>query len=72
MSSTKELDPALAKAILERRWGASLSLALLIGYASFELEGYSLDDLLKAHFGEEAFKNEYNSFMDEPGSNGYR
>lgn len=71
MGITKELDPTLARAILERRWGAPLSLALLIGYASFKLEGYFLDDLLKANFGEEAFKREYNSYMDEPGSNGY-
>ena len=71
MSNTTELDPALAKAILERRWGAPLSLALLIGYASFELEGYSLDDLLKVNFGDEVYKREYDSYMNEPGSNGY-
>ncbi len=71
MSNTTELNPTLAKAILERRWGAPLSLALLIGYASFELEGYSLDDLLKVNFGDDAYKKEYDSYMNEPGSNGY-
>lgn len=71
MAIPERLTPALAKRILEERWSPPLSLALLIGIEPFELEGYSLDDLLKANFGEEAFKAAYDSFMNEPGSNGY-
>lgn len=71
MSHTEELTPELAKSILEKRWRPPLRLALLIGIEPFELEGYSLDELLKVNFGEEAFKAEYDSYMNEPGSNGY-
>jgi hypothetical protein len=71
MTTAEKLTPELAKSILEKRWRPPLRLALLIGIAPFELEGYSLDDLLKANFGEEAFKREYDSYINEPGSNGY-